>query len=70
MEQPGMLQAVVNALRNKAGMGQQQAPGPATDALGAYRRYALDAQEQGQAPMSLQDWQNSMSQQMPVSSPR
>ena len=69
MEQPGMLQAIVNALRSKAGMGAQQAPGPATDVAGAYRQYLMSAAERGEEPLSLRDWQNSQSQ-MPVSTPR
>ena len=70
MEQPGMMQAVINALRNKVGMGAQQTPGPATDLLGAYRRYALEAQTRGEPVMSPQEWQNSQMQQPPVSTPR
>lgn len=67
--QPGMMQALVNALRNKAGLGQQQSPGPATDVAGAYRQYLMDAGARGETPMTLRDWQNSQSQ-MPVSTHR
>ena len=70
MEQPGMLQALVNALRNKAGLGAQQTPGPATDVGGAYRQYVEEAATRGEQPMSLQDWQNSQVQQLPASNLR
>ena len=73
MEQPGMLQAVVNALRSKVGLGAQQSPGPATDVAGNYRRYLEEAAMSGETPLSLRDWQNSQMQQMqqmPASTPR
>lgn len=70
MEQPGMMQALVNALRNKVGMGAQQTPGPATDVAGSYRQYVMEAASRGETPMTLRDWQNSQMQQSPVSIPR
>ena len=69
MEKPGKLQAIVDALRNKVGLGEQQSPGPATNLQSSYRQYVEDAAMRGEAPMTLRDWQNSQSQ-MPVSSPR
>ena len=66
--QPGMLQAVVNALRNKVGLGAQQTPGPATNVQNGYREYAMQAMEQGQQPVPFEQW--AQGQQMPVSSPR
>lgn len=68
MEQPGMVQAMVNALRNKAGLGAQQTPGPATNVQNGYREYAMQAMEQGQQPVAFEQW--IQGQQMPVSSPR
>lgn len=70
MEQPGMMQALVNALRDKVGMGAQQTPGPATDVAGSYRQYVMEAASRGETPMTLRDWQNSQMQQSPVSIPR
>ena len=70
MEQPGFLQAVVNALRGGVGMGAQQSPGPATDVAGNYRQYVMEAAERGEQPLPLRDWQNQQMQQMPVSTPR
>ena len=70
MEQPGMLQAIIGALRDKVGLGPQQTPGPATDVAGNYRQYLMEAAERGETPLPLRDWQNSQMQQMPVSSPR
>ena len=71
MENPGMMRAVVNALRNKVGMGDQQSPGPATNVQNGYREYAMGAMEQGQQPLPFEQWvQQSQGQQMPVSSPR
>lgn len=69
MEQPGMMQALINALRNKVGLGSQQTPGPATALQSNYRQYVEDAAMRGETPMTLRDWQNSQSQ-MPVSTPR
>ena len=69
MEQPGMMEAMINALRNRVGLGQQQSPGPATALQNNYRQYAEDAAMRGETPMTLRDWQNSQSQ-MPVSTPR
>ena len=69
VSKPGMMEALINALRNRVGLGQQQSPGPATDVAGAYRQYLMDAGVRGETPMSLRDWQNSQSQ-MPVSTPR
>jgi len=71
MDQPGRLQALVNALRDRVGMGAQQSPGPATDVAGSYRRYVMDAAERGEQPLSLQEWQNSVVPGIvPASSPR
>lgn len=70
MDQPGMLQAVVNALRNKAGLGAQQTPGPATNVLNGYREYAMQAMEQGQDPVPFEQWMQSQQQQPPVTIPR
>jgi len=72
MEQtPGMLQALVDALRNKMGMGPQQTPGPATD-LSAQRQMGDVASrglqvEAAQAGMSVPEymaWKQAQ-QQMP-----
>jgi hypothetical protein len=68
MEQPGMMQAMVNALRGKVGLGQQQSPGPATNVQNGYREYAMQAMEQGQQPVPFEQWMQG--QQMPVSTPR
>ena len=68
MEQPGMMQAMVNALRGKVGLGQQQSPGPATNVQNGYREYAMQAMEQGQQPVPFEQWVQG--QQMPVSTPR
>lgn len=68
MEQPGMMQAMVNALRNKVGLGQQQSPGPATNVQNGYREYAMRAMEQGQQPAPFEQW--AQGQQTPVSTPR
>ena len=68
MDKPGMLQAVVNALRNKAGLGPQQTPGPATNVQNGYREYAMQAMEQGQQPVPFEQWMQG--QQMPVATPR
>ena len=68
MEKPGMLQALVNALRNKVGLGQQQSPGPATNVQNGYREYAMSAMEQGQQPLPFEQWMQQS--QMPVSTPR
>jgi hypothetical protein len=70
MEQPGMMQALVNALRNKVGMGPQQTPGPATNLQSSYRDYLEQAASRGETPLTLRDWQNSQMQQSPVSIPR
>lgn len=70
MEQPGMMQALVNALRDKVGMGAQQTLGPATDVAGSYRQYVMEAASRGETPLTLRDWQNSQMQQSPVSIPR
>jgi len=68
MEQPGMWQAAVNALRNKAGLGPQQTPGPATNVQNGYRSYAMSAMEQGQQPVPFEVWMQQ--QQQPASIPR
>ena len=68
MEQPGMMQAMVNALRDKVGLGAQQTPGPATNVQNGYREYAMQAMEQGQQPVPFEQWMQG--QQMPVSTPR
>lgn len=68
MDKPGMLQAVVNALRNKAGLGAQQTPGPATNVQNGYREYTMQAMEQGQQPVPFEQWMQG--QQMPVATPR
>lgn len=69
VSKPGMMEALINALRNRVGLGQQQSPGPATNLQSSYRQYAEDAAMRGETPMTLRDWQNSQSQ-MPVSSLR
>ena len=68
MDKPGMMQAMVNALRDKVGLGAQQTPGPATNVQNGYREYAMQAMEQGQQPVPFEQWMQG--QQMPVSSPR
>ena len=68
MEQPGMMQAVANALRNKVGLGAQQTPGPAMNVQNGYREYAMQAMEQGQQPVPFEQW--AQGQQMPAASPR
>ena len=70
MDKPGMMQALVNALRNKVGLGQQQSPGPATNVQNGYREYAMSAMEQGNQPVPFEQWIQQQGQQMPVSSPR
>jgi len=67
-QQPGMLQAMVNALRSKVGLGAQQAPGPATSLQNGYRAYAMSAQEQGQNPLPFEQW--IQQQQSPAASLR
>lgn len=66
--QPGMMEAMINALRNKVGLGQQQSPGPATNLQNGYREYAMQAMEQGQQPLPFEQWMQQS--QMPVSTPR
>lgn len=68
MEKPGKIQAIVDALRNKVGLGQQQSPGPATNVQNGYREYAMSAMEQGQQPLPFEQWMQQS--QMPVSTPR
>jgi hypothetical protein len=63
-----MLQAIVGALRDKVGLGPQQSAGPATGLQNGYREYAMQAMEQGQQPLPMEQW--AAGQQMPVSSPR
>jgi hypothetical protein len=63
---PGMLQAIVGALRQKAGMGAQQTPGPATGLQNGYREYAMSAMEQGQEPVPIEQWM----QQQTAATPR
>ena len=67
MEKPGKIQAIVDALRNKVGLGQQQSPGPATNVQNGYREYAMSAMEQGQQPLPFEQWVQQS--QMPVSTP-
>lgn len=66
--QPGMMEAMINALRNRVGLGQQQSPGPATNLQNGYREYAMQAMEQGQQPLPFEQWMQQS--QMPVSIPR
>ena len=48
---------VVNALRDKVGLGAQQTPGPATNVQNGYREYAMQAMEQGQQRRSpFEQW--------------
>ena len=68
MDKSQMLQMIVGALRNKAGLGQQQQPGPAMGAQNGYREYAMQAMEQGQQPVPFEQWMQG--QQMPVATPR
>ena len=68
VSKPGMMQAMVNALRGTVGLGQQQSPGPATNVQNGYREYAMSAMEQGQQPLPFEQWMQQS--QMPVSSPR
>lgn len=68
MDQPGMMQALVNALRNKVGMGAQQTPGSATDVQNGYRQYAMSVMEQGQQPLPFEAWMQQ--QQSPAPIPR
>jgi len=63
-----MWQAAVNALRDKAGLGPQQTPGPATNVQNGYREYAMSAMEQGQQPVPFEQWVQG--QQMPAAIPR
>jgi hypothetical protein len=44
---PGALQAVIDALRDKIGMGPQRTPGPAVDLMGSNRQLQLQAAEAG-----------------------
>jgi hypothetical protein len=44
---PGALQAIIDALRDKIGMGPQQTPGPAVDVMGSNRQLQLQAAEAG-----------------------
>jgi len=68
---PGMWQALVNALRDKAGLGAQQTPGPATD-LSAQRQMGdvasrglqVEAQTNGMSVPEYMAWKQSQ-QQMP-----
>jgi hypothetical protein len=70
MDKPGMMQAIVNALRGAGGMGAQQTPGPAMNVQNGYREYAMQAMEQGQQPLPMDQWVQQQQPQMPVSSPR
>ena len=58
MDKPGMMQAMVDALRNKVGLAPQQQQGPATDVAGNYRRYVMETQERGEQALPLREWQN------------
>ena len=71
-ESPGRLQALINALRGAAGLGQQQSPGPAMNLQNAYRDYVESASVQGQQPVPFQVWvqQQQGGQQQPVGIPR
>ena len=69
MEQPGMMQMIVDALRNKVGLGPQQSPGPATNVQNGYRTYQMNEMEQGGTPVPFEQWIQQR-QQMPVSTPR
>ena len=53
---PGALQAIINALRGASGMGQGQ-PNSRPDLVDSYRRYVMDAQERGETPLPLPQWQ-------------
>ena len=63
MDKPGFLKAVVDALRNKAGLAPQQTPGPAMDAMGGFRAANLQRAEQGLPPMSPEEYMRSLQQQ-------
>ena len=63
---PGMLQAVIDALRNKVGLGPQQTPGPAVDLMGSNRQLQLLANEQGMSvPEYMAAQAAQQQQQMP-----
>ena len=70
MDKPGMLQALVNALRSKVGLGDQQTPGPATNVQNGYRQYQMAEMERGGTPVPFEQWIQQQGQQMPVSTPR
>ena len=59
---PGMLQAIIARLRQASGMGQQQTPGPAMDAMGGFRAANLQRAEQGLPPMTPQEYMQSLQQ--------
>ena len=61
MDKPGFLKAIVNALRDKAGLGPQQTPGPATDAMGGFRAANLARMEQGLPPMTPEEYMRQVS---------
>ena len=66
---PGMLQALVNYLRQGAGMGQQQTPGPATslsaqNQMGDVASRGLQV-EAAQAGMSVPEYMAARQQQQP-----
>jgi hypothetical protein len=57
-QSPGMMSAIVNALRGASGMSApppQQSP-QQPDLMTAYRQYVLATQEQGGTPMPMQQW--------------
>ena len=62
MDKPGFLKAVVDALRNKAGLAPQQMPGPAMDAMGGFRAANLQRAEQGLPPMTPEEYMQSLQQ--------
>ena len=62
MDKPGFLKAVVDALRNKAGLGPQQTPGPAMDAMGGFRAANLQRAEQGLPPMTPEEYMQQLRQ--------
>ena len=64
VSKPGMYEALINAVRGFAGLGQQQSPGAPTNLQSSYRQYVEDAAIRGETPMTLRDWQNSQSQML------
>lgn len=60
---PGALQAIIDALRSKVGLGPQQTPGPAMDTMGQFRATNLERQQQGLEQLTPEQYLQMLRQQ-------